>query len=122
MFIQEVGKALLLGAKEQLPKLFPDKIVSYRDCGGEIAGMHIPESPVFDGLEQLDLAWFALGDDVVPRACQGVYRAQSNRKDTIRLAEVVDIHGYLHSPADYLKISGSPLIQLNEGKGTLIAS
>jgi hypothetical protein len=38
------------------------------------------------------------------------------------LAEVVDIHGYLKSPADLSKYSGTPLVQLEAGKGRLIAS
>jgi hypothetical protein len=38
------------------------------------------------------------------------------------LAEVVDIHGYLRVPADLAKYSGTPLLQLNDGKGKVIAS
>jgi hypothetical protein len=38
------------------------------------------------------------------------------------LAEVIDIHGYLKTPADLAKYSGSPLVQLNAGKGKVIAS
>jgi hypothetical protein len=38
------------------------------------------------------------------------------------LAEVVDIHGYLKTPADLAKYSGTPLLQLDAGNGRLIAS
>lgn len=38
------------------------------------------------------------------------------------LAEVVDIHGYLNSHKDFLKISGSPLVELHLGKGRMVAS
>jgi hypothetical protein len=38
------------------------------------------------------------------------------------LAEVVDIHGYLKTSADLAKYSGTPLVQLNDGKGKVIAS
>jgi hypothetical protein len=84
--------------------------------------MHIPESTVFDGLEPLDLAWFELGGGSIPRACRGVYQIESRRADTSMLAEVVDIHGYLKTPADLAKYSGTPLVQLNAGKGNVIAS
>jgi hypothetical protein len=84
--------------------------------------MHVPESPVFDGLDLLDLAWFELGEGRLPRACRGVYQIESQRADTSMLAEVVDIHGYLKTPADLAKYSGTPLVHLEAGKGRLIAS
>jgi hypothetical protein len=40
--------------------LFPEQVKHFRACPGEIASMHLPESPVFNGLESLDLAWFEL--------------------------------------------------------------
>ena len=84
--------------------------------------MCIPESPAFDGLEPLDLAWFELGARNVPRACRGVYQVVARRADTSMLAEVVDIHGYLKTPADLAKYNGTPLVQLTDGKGKVIAS
>jgi hypothetical protein len=121
-FVVSGGRVLLLHAGATLPSLFPDQVTSFRTCPGEIVSMHIPESPVFDGLEPLDLAWFELGGGRIPRACQGVYQIESQRSDTTMLAEVVDIHGYLRVPADLAKYSGTPLLQLNEGKGKVIAS
>jgi len=44
------------------------------------------------------------------------------REAVSALAEVVDIHGYLNSHKDFLKISGSPLIELRLGKGRIVAS
>jgi hypothetical protein len=116
------GRVLLLHAGAKLPSLFPDQVKSFRTCPGEIVSMHIPESPVFDQLAPLDLAWFELGEGRVPRACQGVYQIESRRSDTSMLAEVVDIHAYLKTPADLAQFSGTPLIQLEVGKGRLIAS
>jgi hypothetical protein len=121
-FVDAGGRALVLHAGAQLPPLFPDRLQSYRKCAGEIAHMHIPESPVFDGIEPLDLAWFEMGNERVPRACSGTYRLVPDRSDTTMLAEVVDIHGYLKTPADLAAISGSPLVELKIGKGKIFAS
>jgi type IV secretory pathway protease TraF len=84
--------------------------------------MLIPESPAFVGLEPLDLAWFEMGERRIPRACQGVYQVEAQRDDTSMLAEVIDIHGYLKTPADLAKYRGTPLVQLNDGRGRIIAS
>ena len=121
-FVISGGRVLLLHAGAKLPSLFPDQVKAYRTCPSEIVSMHIPESPVFNGLEPLDLAWFELGGGRIPRACRGVYQIESRRADTSMLAEVVDIHGYLKTPADLAKYSGTPLVQLNHGKGKMIAS
>jgi hypothetical protein len=34
----------------------------------------------------------------------------------------VDIHGYLRISTDFVKISGSPLVELHIGKGRFVAS
>ncbi len=121
-FVASRGRVLLLHAGAKLPSLFPDQVKSFRTCPGEIVSMHIPESPAFDGLSPLDLAWFELGGGSVPRACRGVYQVETRRADTSMLAEVVDIHGYLKTPADLAKYNGTPLVQLSDGKGKVIAS
>ena len=112
----------MLNAGARLPSLYPDQVKAFRACPGEIVSMHTPESPVFDGIQPLDLAWFELGGGRVPRACRGVYQIEHRRADTTMLAEVVDIHGYLKTAADLTKYSGTPLVQVNEGKGKVIAS
>jgi Glycosyl hydrolases family 2/Glycosyl hydrolases family 2, TIM barrel domain/Glycosyl hydrolases family 2, sugar binding domain len=121
-FVISGGNVLLLHAGATLPALFPDQVRAFRTCPGEIASMNIPESSVFDGLEPLDLAWFELGEGRIPRACRGVYQIDSRRSDTSMLAEVVDIHAYLKAPADLAKYRGTPLIQIDAGKGKVIAS
>ena len=121
-FVENGGRALLLGAGPQLPKIFPELIDAYRPCAGEIVSMRVPESPVFNGLDPLDLAWFELGSGVIPRACRGTYSIRRSSSAVSALASVVDIHGYLQSYKDFPKISGSPLVELRIGKGTIIAS
>jgi hypothetical protein len=49
-------------------------------------------------------------------------RRRFGRDNTSMLAEVVNIHGYLKTPADLAKYSGSPLVRLNIGKGKVLAS
>jgi hypothetical protein len=121
-FVVFGGRVLLLHAGAILPSLFPDQVKSFRTCPGEIVSMHIPESSVFDGLDALDMAWFELGGGRLPRACRGVYQIESRRADIHMLAEVTDIHAYLKTPADLVRYSGTPLVQLDSGKGRIIAS
>jgi hypothetical protein len=83
--------------------------------------MQIPESRVFSEIEPLDLSWFERGAGNIPLACTGVY--QVNRQPEITcLASTVDIHGYLRTPEDVVRVSGSPLVELRAGKGTILAS
>ena len=121
-FVKNGDRVLLLNAGASLPAMFPDQISSYRTCAGEIASMHIPESPVFDGIEPLDLAWFETGSGNLPSVCRGVYSVNSSRADISALAEVVDLHGYLHTPEDVVHVSGSPLVELRIGRGNVWAS
>jgi len=121
-FVVSGGRVLLLSAGAKLSSLYPDQVRAFRTCPGEIVSMQTPESPVFDAIEPLDLAWFELGEGRLPRACRGVYQIEHRRADTTMLAEVVDIHGYLKTAADLTKYSGTPLVQVNEGKGKVIAS
>ena len=122
-YVQDGGKVLLLGAGAQLPLLFPDQIAGYRPTGsGEVVTMHRAESPVFDGLEPLDMSWFELGPGHLPTACYGTYRIDRGREDVTELADHCDIHGYLKMPNDADTISGSPLVEINVGQGRVLAS
>lgn len=120
-FISSGGKALILHAGARLAELYPDRIRSFRSCAGEIAGMHIPESEVFSGIEPLDLSWFEQGAGMIPRACSGVYRINSTGKDATALAHLVDCHGYLKKPEDVVQVNGSPLVSLHIDKGAILA-
>ena len=121
-FVSAGGKLLLLNAGTELTAMFPEQITGYRKCDGEIVGMKIPESVVFDGIEPLDLSWFACEGRGIPRACTGTYNVNKEREDVVVLAEAIDIHGYLKTPQDVIQISGSPLLELRLGRGLVIAS
>ncbi len=116
------GRVLLEHPKSLLPKLYPKEIKSYAGREGEIVTMHVPESPVFDGIEPLDMAWFERGGRRVPIACSGVYRIAAGAAHTTALASQCDIHGYLQKPSDLEKYLGAPLVEIRDGKGLLLAS
>jgi hypothetical protein len=122
-WLQNGGKAFVLNAGDELPKLFPDKVASYRSTTeGKMVQLHIPESPVFNGLQVLDLAWFELGNRQKPIACHGTYRPVKDTVDVSSLAWECDRHAYLSKPGDILPISGSPLLEIRHGQGRLVAS
>jgi hypothetical protein len=120
-FVQSGGRALLLHPGSKIAELYPELILGHRDFNGEIVNMRIPESSIFSGIEPLDMAWFDRGTENLPLACTGLYRA-SLRPDVTCLASSIDIHGYLEKPEDVIHISGSPLVRLQVGNGTIIAS
>jgi len=121
-FVEAGGRALILQAGAELPKLFPDQIKSFRKTAGEIVTSEIPESPVFDGIEPLDMAWFEMGPDQAPYACDGTYRIDDRRDDVSALAAECDVHGYLKKPQDVVNLSGAPLVEIRLGKGVVLAS
>jgi beta-galactosidase len=122
-FVREGGNVLLLNAGKQLPLLFPKQATGYRITNsGEVATMHIPESPVFTGLEPLDMSWFDLGSEHLPIACRGVYSIDRSRNDVVALADHCDIHAYLKKQEDIKALSGSPIVEIKWGKGTVVAS
>ena len=121
-FISQGGRALMLHPGNLLVNLFPSQVKSYKAKEGEIVTMHVPESPVFSGIEPLDIAWFDRGGRHLPIACIGVYQIVAGREDTTALADQCDIHAYLKNTSDITKYSGSPLVEIKIGKGRLLAS
>lgn len=121
-FVSEGGCVLMLHPRQSLVGLFPDLVKSYKAKEGEIVSMHVAESPVFSGIEPLDIAWFDRGGRQLPVACTGVYQLAGSRTDISTLADQCDLHGYLTSPSLVQKYSGAPLLEIRVGKGRLIAS
>jgi hypothetical protein len=121
-FVSQGGHLLMLHPGKLLADIFPDQIKSYKAKEGEIVTMHVPESPVFSGIEPLDMAWFDRGDRRLPLACTGVYQAVSGRDDTTALADQCDIHAYLKTTSEITRYTGNPLVEIQIGKGRLLAS
>jgi hypothetical protein len=120
-FVTAGGRVLLLQPKGELVKLFPELIKGYRSTEGEIATMQLPASPVFDGIEPLDTAWFETGGRRIPSACDGTFEVDRSRAEVSTLAMQCDIHVEM-KPGEYRKVGGAPLIQIQLGKGVIIAS
>jgi beta-galactosidase len=121
-FISVGGRVLMLHPGKSLVTLFPEQVKAFKAKKGEIVTLHVPESPAFYGIEPLDLSWFERGGRNLPIACTGVYQISSARHDTIALAQQCDIHAYLKNTSEIAKISGTPLLEIQSGKGCLIAS
>ena len=121
-FVSSGGHVLMLHPDAALVSLFPERVTQFRAKEGEIVTMHVPESPVFSGIEPLDLAWFERGERQLPIACAGIYHILNDDGDTVALAQQCDIHGYLKSTSAITKISGTPLVEIRIGAGRLLAS
>ncbi|HEY1791220.1 MAG TPA: glycoside hydrolase family 2 TIM barrel-domain containing protein [Verrucomicrobiae bacterium] len=121
-FVANGGRVLMLHPGNSLSGLFPGLVTHYKSKDGEIVTMHVPESPVFSGIEPLDLAWFDRRDRRLPIACSGVYQISDGQNDITALADQCDAHGYLSNPSQIEKFAGSPLVEIRIGKGRLVAS
>ena len=122
-FVTAGGKVLLLQPGKNLIRLLPECVKGYRAVGdsGEIVTMQIPESPVFDGLEPLDLSWFELGSSSIPKACSGTYEVDRSRPEVTTLAHECMIHPAIR-PGRFFTVAGSPIVEIRLGKGTILAS
>ncbi|AQQ70440.1 Beta-galactosidase [Limihaloglobus sulfuriphilus] len=120
-FVASGGNAILLNNGPAVVRLFPDKVLAYKNYRHEIVTMNYDESKVFDGIEPLDIAWFSDGRNV-PYTAGGRYTIDRFSNDIKALAETLEWHGYLNSPLDYKKIGGCPLFTLRHGKGRVIAA
>ena len=121
-FISGGANVLMLHPGNALGSLFPDQVKGFKAKEGEIATMHVPESPVFSEIEPLDLAWFERVRRQLPIACTGVFQTVSARDDVTALAWQCDIHGYLKKTSEVTRISGAPLVEIRSGRGRLLAS
>jgi beta-galactosidase len=120
-FVKRGGRVLLLNPGVKLSECYPSLVTHYRAYEGQIASMQVPESKVFSGIESLDLSWVDRCTGNIPIACSGVY--QVNRQPEITcLASTVDIHGYLRTPEDVVRVGGSSLVELRAGSGMILAS
>ncbi len=99
-----------------------DQISGLYERTARVTHMHIPEHPVFDDLEPADLAWWQQEGRTSPRAARRSFRLKSTEKVT-PLVNYLRPHVYLGNPTDQLpEMSGIPLLEIEEQKGTIIAS
>jgi len=121
-YVEKGGHLLFLNAGELLPIMLPGIVKSYRKVRGEIVHAFLPESPVFEGLESRDLAWFHSQRPAPALACEGVFRVDREYPKMTVLAEFCDYHNYLNNPEDIVEYSGSPLWECRLGRGIILAS
>jgi beta-galactosidase len=120
-YVASGGNVLLLQPGKTLTELFPEQVKSYRKTEGEIAVMAVPESPVFDGIEPLDTAWFEMGAGRLPSACGGTYEMNRDDPGVTVLALQCDIHPEIPKKG-FFTDAGAPLVQIGIGKGRVLAS
>jgi hypothetical protein len=133
-FLEQGGNALLLNAGKDALALFPEQLKSYRTTGnqGEIATPLAPDSPVFDGIEPLDLAWFEPDERKVPQVCTGTYEVNRaavgaqplalQSRIHVDMEKKVKVNGKEIPTFKYFEDAGAPLVELRIGKGKVIIS
>jgi hypothetical protein len=121
------GKVLLLNSEETAKAVFPEHITGWlKPTEGDIVNMEIPESPVFDDIDLLELRYFNNNRREIPTVCYSAL--QVNRSEQVEeLANQTKIHGYINGDmqqrSDYVKtIKGFPIIKITEGKGEALIS
>ena len=123
-FVQAGGRLLLLQPGEALCRFLPDRVKRYRATKGEIVSMVVPESPVFDGIDPLDLSWFELGPKTTPIACTGTWEVNRAQSGVETLAHQCEYHGHDldKDRKGFFEVAGAPLVEIHLGQGTIIAS
>jgi hypothetical protein len=120
------AKLLFLDAGKVAKYLYPEYILgSFAPTEGDIANMDIPESPVFNELELLDLRYFNNNKREVPVVCNAALSVLRGANVDI-LAKHIKIHGYVNGEmeqrAAYMsRIQGATLVKIKEN-GTAILS
>lgn len=114
---------LLIHPGKHLKWLYYNKVESIYERKGRVVNMHIPEHGAFEGIDPMELAWWQQKENQLPRACRRSYRLK-NAKNTMSLSTYLRPHTDLGSnKQDYLyEMSGTPLLEIKEGKGRMIAS
>ena len=124
-FVSGGGKVLLLNPGVMATVLYPQYIKGMLDAKGEIMNMDIPESPVFDGLEPLDLRYFNNNRPESPAVCGGSFQI-IRQPELSAPASFTRVHGYLQGDIDQRaaaleKLRGFPIVRIQD-RGTIILS
>lgn len=126
-YLAKGGKLLFLHGNETVKSVFSDYVTGWiKPTEGDISNMEMPESPVFDDIEWMELRYFNDNRREVPTVCNAAYQLERNDK-VVPLADHIKIHGYVNGDmkqrSEYVKtIKGFPLFQVQEGKGKAVVS
>ena len=119
------GKVVWLGAGAMAGMVYPEDIKGVLEWKGEIMNMDLPESPVFDGLEPMDLRYFNDNRREPPAVCAGAFQVE-RRPGLSAPASFTRVHGYLQGQiaqreAALEKLRGFPIVRIDD-KGVLLLS
>jgi len=124
--IEKGGKVLLLDAAASSGQLYPEYIKGkISTTEGDIVNMEIPESPLFDGIDEPELRYFNNNRRELPSTCKSALKV--NRDPHVEpLASYVKVHGYINGDmqrrSSYMEtIKGFPLVRIRD-KGEVILS
>jgi hypothetical protein len=94
------GKLLLLNAEAVSKAIYPEYIQGwFKSTESDIVNIDIPESPVFKGIELLDLRYFNDNKREIPLVCNAVLKVNRNTNVEL-LAKHIKIHGYVNGEMD----------------------
>ncbi|HWB91627.1 MAG TPA: glycoside hydrolase family 2 TIM barrel-domain containing protein [Puia sp.] len=124
-FVSGGGRAVWLGAGTMASVVYPEYIKGVLEWKGEIMNMDIPESPVFDRLEPLDLRYFNDNRRASPAVCAGAFEVERGPGLTAP-ASFTRVHGYLQGEmmqrkAALEKLRGFPIVRIDD-KGVMMLS
>ena len=124
-FVSRGGRVLLLNPGTMAGYMYPQYIKGLLDARGEIMNMDIPESPLFDGLEPLDLRYFNNNQRESPAVCAGSFQIIRQPGLTAPVS-FTRVHGYLNGQigereAALEKLRGFPVVEITD-KGRIILS
>ncbi len=122
--IRRGQRVVFLGGAENLKKNFPEIIDSIYRQPAEMISMTVPESPIFQGIEPLDLTWPNNGKREKPLACRESFYI-SPKTNVEVLAQFTTIHGAInlafHKREERVReFTGFPLVRVKMGKGEAI--
>ncbi|MDP4240567.1 MAG: glycoside hydrolase family 2 TIM barrel-domain containing protein [Bacteroidota bacterium] len=126
LLIAQGGKVLLLNSENASKGMYPEYIKDWIvPTEGDIVNMEIPESPIFNGIDPLELRYFNNNQREVPTVCHVALKI--NRCPQVEaLAEQIKIHGYINGSMEqrtkYMEdIKGFPIVKIKDN-GTLTIS
>lgn len=121
------AKVLLLDAPAAAKTLYPDYIRGWIvPTEGDIVNMEIPESPVYDGIEPLELRYFNNNQREIPAVCHAALQLYRD-PHVEALAMQMKIHGYVEGDmarrTAYMEsIKGFPIVKITDGGTAMIST
>ncbi|WP_278583089.1 sugar-binding domain-containing protein [Coprobacter fastidiosus] len=125
--VQGGKNALFLNCEKAMLKMYPEHFTGFLvPTEGDIATMEVPESPVFDNIEKMDLRYFNNNKREIPTVCSASMQTVRSEK-VVPLAAQMKIHGYIngdmHKRSEYVStIKGFPLLMIQDQGNVMIST